>query len=175
MVNVSKQNTCCIIGHRKIIDNFENFKSKIWKCLINLIENQKISVFKFGFYGEFNDLCYNILSSLKLKYLHIKLVLYSLNNEIAFTFEEAESYKIKYEKQNKKFTYKCFDEIVYLNNVDETKFKYACVLRNKKLIDESDFCLIYFRENYFLPNNRNSGTKIAFDYAKKENKNIILI
>lgn len=168
LINIMK--SCCIIGHRKIEENIN-----VIEKLVDLIENYNISVFKFGFYGEFNDLCYKVLLKLKLKYSHIKLVFYSLNNEIAFTFEEADKYKQKYEKQKKVFPYKCFDEIIYLYDIDETKFKYACVLRNKKLIDESDYCLIYFRENYSLPNNRNSGTKIACEYAKDEDKNIIFI
>ena len=164
--------SCCIIGHRKISD-YVSDEVATFNKLRDLIENQNVSVFKFGFYGEFNDLCYKFLLAFRNQYEHIKLVLYSLNNEIAFTFKEAESYKIKYEKQNKKFPYKCFDEIVYLENIDETKFKYACVLRNKKLIDESDFCMIYFRENYFLPNNRNSGTRIEYEHAYKQKKIII--
>ena len=141
---------------------------------MDLIENRNVSVFNFGNYGEFNNLGYNFLSILKARGKNIKLVLYSLNNEVAFTFEEAEQYKNKYKNQNKKFPYKCFDEIIYLNDIDETKFKYACVLRNKKLIDESDFCMIYFRENYSLPDNRNSGTKFAYDYACKQKKKMII-
>lgn len=172
MVNKSKNYSCCIIGHRKIIDNIEKIKTLIEQQFINLIEKENVKIFNLGYYGEFNDLCYNVLNSLKIKY-QIKTVLFSLNNEFAFTFDEAEQYLSKY--KNKKFPYKIFDEIKYLNNIDETKFKYACVLRNKNLIDESDYCLFYNKENYVLSNNRNSGTKIAFDYAKKQNKNIILI
>ena len=162
--------SCCIIGHRKI-----NERICVIEKLKDLIEKKNISIFKFGFYGEFNDLCYNKLLGLKERYPQIQLILYSLNNEIAFTFEEAEDYLSKYKRRNKSFPYKCFDDIVYLRDIDETKFKYACVLRNKKLIDESDFCLFYHRQNYSLSNNRRSGTKIAFDYAQEMKKNIILI
>ena len=162
--------SCCIIGHRKISE-----KINLNNLLTYLIENKKVSIFNFGFYGEFNDLCYKTILGLKFRYPHIKLIFYSLNNEVAFTFEEAGQYIEKYEKKNKEFPYKCFDEIVYLNEIDETKFKYAYVLRNKKLIDESDYCLFYYRENYVLPNKGNSGTKIAYDYARDNKKNIILI
>lgn len=168
MVNGNKNYSCCVIGHRKVSENI-----KIVQELINLIEQQNIAVFKFGYYGEFNELCYKTLIELKKKYSNIKLILYSLNNEVAFTFEEAERYKYKY--KNKEFPYKSFDEIIYLTEVDETRFKYACVLRNKKLIDESDICLFYLRENYTLLSNGHSGTKIAYDYAKKGGKNIIII
>lgn len=162
--------SCCVIGRRTINDKID-----LLETLVDLIEKKKVFVFNFGFYGEFNDLCYQVLLSLKEIYPQIKLVLYFLNNEFAYAFDEAEQYRNKFNKKNKIFPHKCFDEIIYLEDIDETKFKYACVLRNKKLIDESDFCLIYYRENYSLPNNRNSGTKIAYEYAKKQNKNFILI
>ena len=84
MVNYIKENSCCIIGHRKINENIN-----LYNVLLDLIENRNVSVFNFGNYGEFNDLCYNFLSTLKASGKQIKLVLYSLNNEIAFTFEEA--------------------------------------------------------------------------------------
>ena len=170
MIKENKNYSCCIIGHRKIEE-----KINLTEILVDLIKNKEISTFNFGFYGEFNDLCYKTILSLKETYSQIKLVFYSLNNEIAYTFDEAEQIKIKYKSKNKVFPYKCFDDIVYLQGIDETKFKYACVLRNKKLIDESDFCLFYYKENYSLPNNRNSGTKISYDYAKNQNKNIIVI
>ena len=162
---IRNMKSCCIICNRKI-DDLKKYE--IRNKLIYLIENFNISIFNFGFYGEFNDLCYELLVELKNRYSKIKLVLFSLNNEIAYTFDEVDRVK------KKPFSNKCFDEIIYLEDVDETKFKYACVLRNKKLVDESDFCFIYYKESYSLPNNRNSGTKIAFEYAKKQNKFIVL-
>ena len=173
MVNENKNYSCCIIGHRKIKE-FMLVTMATRDKLIDLIKNRNVSVFKFGYYGEFNDFCYKTLSGLKFIYPHIKLILYTLNNEIAYTFEEAEQYKSKSKIRDKDFKYQCFDEFVYLDDIDETKFKYACVLRNKKLIDESDFYLIYHREDYSLPNNRNSGTKIAYDYACKQKKKMII-
>lgn len=162
--------SCCVIGHRTVDKNIN-----LTETLVDLIKNKNITEFKFGFYGEFNDLCYKAILSLKPTYPQIKLVLYSLNNEFAYTFDEAEQIINKYERRNKPFLYKCFDNIIYLEDIDETKLKYAYVLRNKKLIDESEFCLFYYRENYSLPNKRNSGTKIAYDYASKQKKKIIII
>lgn len=179
MVNQNANNSYCIIGHRKIIDNTNIFEKNLFNILIDLIKNKNVSIFNFGFYGEFNDLCYKILINLKNYYPNIQLVLYSLNNEIAYTFEEVEDYKNKYNRKNKPFKYKCFDEIIYLTEIDESRVEYSYVLRNKKLIDESDFCLFYYKENYSLPTLngqiRNSGTKIAYDYSINQKKKIILI
>lgn len=149
-----------------------------YNAFVDLIENRNVTIFKFGFYGEFNDMCYGTLKMLKSRYPYIKLVLYSLNNEIAYTFEEAEQYQSQYNRKNKPFHYKCFDEIIYLDDIDESKVKYSYVLRNKKLIDESDYCMIYYRKNYSLPSKdgkpRNSGTMIAYEYACKQKKKMIV-
>ena len=174
MVNIIKENSCCIIGHRTIKD-LDIVENRIVAELKNLIENKNVSTFKFGYFGEFNDLCLKIVNELKNEYSEIKTVFYSLNNEIAFTYQEREEYLRKSGKNNKTFKYKCFDEIIYLKDIDETKFKLAYVLRNKNLIEQSDFCLIYYRDEYKLPNQRNSGTKIAYEYACSKNKKIIII
>ncbi len=175
MVNQTKENSCCVIGHREVNNLNQQLLTDKFK---NLIEKYNVTIFKFGNYGKFNNLCYKILRELKLQYQQIKLVLYSLCNEIAYTFEEAEKYQSQYNRRNTKFKYKCFDEIIELKDIDESKFKYACVLRNKRLIDESDFCVIYYRESYSLPCSngvhRNSGTKIAFEYAIKKNKKVFI-
>ena len=174
MVNQVKENSCCIIGHRTIKD-FLDVESRTVNAVKNLIENENVRIFKFGYFGEFNDLCLKLVSEIKKDYPFVKTIFYSLNNEIAFTFEEAEEYRAKFNRQNKTFKYKCFDVINELTEIDETKFKLAYVLRNKKLIEESDFCLIYYRKDYALPNLRNSGTKIALEYAKQKNKTLIII
>ena len=56
--------------------------------------------------------------------------------------------------------------------------------RNQLMIDQSDFCVVYFDENYLPPRRKNSkrdvldyqpksGTKIAFDYANSKKKTVI--
>lgn len=58
------------------------------------------------------------------------------------------------------------------------------VERNQAMIDDSDICVFYFDENYLPPRRKNSprdisdcqpksGTKIAFDYAKRKKKHIL--
>ena len=60
----------------------------------------------------------------------------------------------------------------------------AYVERNYEMIDKSDYCVVYYDENY-LPSERKkskkdlfsyqpkSGTKIAYEYAVKKKKKII--
>lgn len=161
---------CCLIGHRKV-ENIVKVTEKLKTTLINLIEKENVTTFLFGANGEFNDLCYKIVNELKSVY-KLKTIFYSRYNEYAFTYEEKERYSYK---SKKPFPYKCFDEIIEDETIHNAMLKYSYVLRNKKIIEESDFCLIYYRENYNLPNNSNSGTEIAFNYAKKIKKQIIKI
>ena len=45
------------------------------------------------------------------------------------------------------------------------------IKRNQQMIDHSQFCIFYIREDY-MPKDRKSGTKIVFDYAQKYKKTI---
>ena len=51
--------------------------------------------------------------------------------------------------------------------------KAVYVVRNRDMINQSRFCIVYYREDY-SPKNRKSGTKTALDYAIKKNKEIII-
>jgi len=161
---------CCLIGHRKVED-IENVSKNLKAALINLIEKQNVSTFLFGANGEFNDLCYKIINELKQKY-KLKTIFYSRCDEYAFTFEEKERYTYK---SKNPFPYKCFDEIIENSKVHLANIKQSYVLRNKLIINSSDFCLFYYKENYNLGLNRNSGTKIAYEYAKELDKVIVMV
>ena len=62
--------------------------------------------------------------------------------------------------------------------------KAAYVERNYEMIDNSDYCVVYYDKDYIPPRRKNSkrdlieyqpmsGTKLAYDYAKKKNKKVI--
>ena len=42
-----------------------------------------------------------------------------------------------------------------------------------EMIDKSNYCVFYYNANYTPLKKRNSGTKIAYDYAVKKKKIII--
>ena len=170
MVNEIKNYSCCLIGHRKV-GEIEKVTEKLKSTLVNLIEKENVTTFLFGANGEFNDLCYKIVNELKSNY-KLKTIFYSRRDEYAFTYEEKENYSYK---SKKPFPYKCFDEIVENEKVHNAYFKQSYVLRNKLIIENSDYCIFYYKENYNLGFNRNSGTKIAVEFAKELNKNIIII
>ncbi|MBQ8615728.1 MAG: hypothetical protein IJ415_04105 [Clostridia bacterium] len=178
MVNYSKEYSCCIIGHRKIIQT-DKFKEEVKNKLENLIVNNNVNTFLFGSNSEFNDLCYNIIFKLKEKFPKIKMIFYPTKVETAFTYDEFKEIEHKI-KNGKKFSSKIFDEIKEKEVVNNANYKYSYVIRNKCLIDDSDMCLFYYNLGEFVGAEFagyriKSGTKIAYEYAEKENKKIILI
>ena len=77
----------------------------------------------------------------------------------------------------------CVDEVFD----HKTKYKSgraAYVERNYAMIDQSDYCLFYYNENYLPPKRKwarrdlfvyqpKSGTALAYKYAQQKKKNIV--
>ena len=165
--------SCCIIGHRTVegldVDKLRGF--------VDMLINKGVRIFNFGTRSVFNEICYQIISEVREKY-NLKLVCYVCKSEMAFT------------KQTERLRVVCAE----LNHInveeiplyDEEKRpevtfnsgKNSYLERNKVMIDESDFCLFYYNEEY-LPNRRKrykralstyqpkSGTRLAYEYAVK--------
>ena len=148
--------TCCFIGHRKVetTDALEQALNIIITHLISIgIEN-----FIFGDHSVFNDLCYNIVTKLKIAYPQICRI----------------KYRNEYTMQ---FLIKGFEYCIIPNGVEKSG-KAAYIKRNQAMICHSDYCIFYYSENYKPHSNshnasRKSGTKLAFDYAKAKHKNIL--
>ena len=154
-----EESTCCFIGHRTINET-EELKSKLYETIEKLIVENSIDTFLFGSRSRFNDLCHEIVTQIKEKYPHIKRIY------------------VRAEYQNIDETYKAY----LLENYEDTYYpeqiigagKVAYVERNYEMINKSRFCIFYYDEQN-APTIRKSGTKIAFDYAVKQKKEIIRI
>lgn len=165
MDNENKKYTCCFFGHRKI-QKEEEIKIKVYEAVENLIKDG-VYIFLFGSKSEFNSLCYEIVSKLKEKYSHITRIY--VRAEYQYIDSDYLSYLLKsYEK-----TY--YPENIY--------GRAAYAERNREMIDNSDFCVVYYDENYevikhkskkheFVNRKPNSGTRLAFKYALKKKKKI---
>lgn len=159
----------CFIGHRTIRKD-EELISSLKQTIIDLI-NKGATTFLFGSMSEFDDLSWEIVTTLKTKYPFIKRV---------------------YVRSAYQYIDKCYEKYL-LESYEETYFppklenagKYSYVERNYEMIDSSTYCVFYYNENYVPPlsrqpkhnalllSKRNSGTKIAYNYAIKRNKTII--
>ena len=160
-----------IFGHREIAKG-DNLEISVNKIFVQNINNGN-KCFLFGSRSKFNDLCYNIILQLQKEYSDIKKVGYLCSNEIAFTLEE----KLRYEKYNSRYeNIKTYEEIKQF----EFENRNLYIERNKKMIDDADICVFYYKKSLLNPQNKfgyktKSGTQIALEYAKLKNKEIIII
>ena len=151
------ENICCFIGHREI-NLTDELKEKLRVVIERLITDESIDTFLFGSKSQFDDLCWDIVTEIKKKYPHIKRIF--VRAEYPYIDESYKAY--------------------LLGNYEDTYFpksvlgagKASYVKRNCEMIDNSRYCIVYYKEDY-TPKSRKSGTKIALTYAEKKKKNII--
>jgi len=159
----------CFIGHRSI-EKSQKLKCLLRKTVLELI-NKGVKRFLFGSMSEFDNLSWEIVTELKRTYPDIERV---------------------YVRSSYQYIDKSYEEYL-LNSYEETYFplkiekagKYSYVERNYEMIDNSTYCVFYYNENYMptlncqikknmsISQKRNSGTKIAYNYAVKKKKKII--
>lgn len=165
----SKKRICCFIGHRKI-EKTKWLKNKIRVTIENMIVNENVSVFLLGSKSGFNDLCRDILCCLKESYPHITRVY--VRAEFSEISDEYRQYLLRW-----------YDDTYYPEKLSEAG-KGIYIERNKEMIEKSDYCIIYYNEKYTPPKRKNSlfplneyqpnsGTKIAYEYAKKKCSKVI--
>lgn len=148
--------SCGIIGHR-IIENKALTELRFFELAEDLL-SKNCRTFNFGSNSEFDCLAWDVISGLQLGCKEIKMVDYYCGKEKPIL------------KENTIEGLRYFDEVVLpKNTINAGKRLY--IERNKALIDASDIMIFYFDEDY-SPQNSNSGTKIAYEYAKSKNKKI---
>ena len=158
----------CFIGHREIKVTDELLKS-LNEFIIHLIVDENVNYFLFGNKSQFDNLCYDIVSKLKEKYLDIKRVY--VRNCYEFI---SDTYK--------KYLLEGYEETIYPEECKNSG-KVSYVRRNQAMIDGSDFCIFYYDKNYLPPKRKNSrtdlldyqpksGTAVAYKYAIQKKKQI---
>lgn len=161
--------TCCFFGHRKINET-DLLSKELYNVIEDLIINQNVNTFLFGSKSEFNSLCLKVVTKLREKYPYIKRVyVRSAFPDISDSYEN-------YLLENYEKTY-------FLEKMRGAG-KASYVERNQEMINQSNFCVVYYDESYAPPRRRNnkrdlcdyqpkSGTKIAYEYAVKKGLFII--
>ncbi|MBQ7096835.1 MAG: DUF1273 family protein, partial [Clostridia bacterium] len=130
---MNKKYTCCFFGHRKT-NKTPELVERLTTTIKELIEKSEINTFLFGSKSEFDDLCHKVVTELKEKYPHIKRVyVRSAYQHIPDWYED--SLLKHYEG-----TY--FPE--HMENAGRASY----VERNQEMIDKSNFCVVYYDENY---------------------------
>jgi len=176
---------CCFIGHRNV-DESDEIISLLNFVISGLIKDFNVKIFSFGSRSMFDYICHKVVSGLKDKYTDIKRIAYTCRSETCVLEEKIEYWKEIYKSIYKKevVLYGVEQEVDYETKYTSARADY--IERNKAMIDASDFCVFYYNENY-KPTLRKkskrdvslyqpkSGTKIAYEYAKKKGKKIINI
>ena len=151
----------CFIGHR-YIENAEAVK-KLLKETLEVVIKQGVNTFYFGSKSEFDDLAYEVVTTLKESYNNIKRVYV----RSAYQFIE---------KFYEEYLLKSYEETYFPPKI-ENAGKSSYVERNFEMINNSTYCIFYYNENYVPLKRgryqRNSGTKVAYKYALKKKKKII--
>ncbi len=151
--------TCCFFGHREINET-EELKAGLSEIIEKLIVEMKVDTFLFGSKSLFNSLCLETVTEIKQKYPHIKRV-----------YVRAEYPYI--DDDHTKFLLKSYEQTYYPEKIIGAG-KAVYIKRNFEMIDKSEFCVVYYDENY-SPATRKSGTKIALEYAIKKKKRVVLL
>ena len=166
---IEKSKTCCFFGHRKINVTDDQI-CQLRTIIERLITEEKIDSFLFGSKSEFDELCLKLVTELRKKYPFIKRIY--VRAEFPYIDEGYTEYLLQ-----------SYEHTYYPERMINAG-KAAYVERNYEMIDNSDYCVVYYDEDYMLPRRKNSkrdlieyqpmsGTKLAYDYAKKKNKKVI--
>ncbi len=166
---IKLNNACCFFGHRKIKDA-DIIRKKLYDIIEFVIVEEKIDTFLFGSRSEFDKLCYQVVSQLKVKYSHIKRIY--VRGEFPYIND---NYRANLLKK--------YEDTYYPDHIIGAG-RAVYVERNQEIINRSKVCVVYYDENY-LPmvrkadgdNSMNcsskSGTRLAYNYALKKQKKII--
>ena len=159
----------CFVGH-KTIEKSEELISSLQQTVQMLIRNGA-TTFLFGGMSKFDDLSWEIVTEFKKQYPCIKRVYVRASYQ--YLDKHYEEYLLRY-----------YEETYFPSKIEKAG-RYRYVERNYDMIDNSTYCIFYYNENYVpasrqasrhdmtLPSRRNSGTKIAYEYAIKKKKKII--
>ena len=149
----------CFIGHRRI--GFGDIRKKLREIVKKKIKDG-CKYFTMGTHGKFDEMALSVCKELRKDYLDIKIVvvitsLQKIKKKLIYNDEWGQEY---FEP------YKDVETVMY--DIEETHYKRQIIESNHQMIDDCD-CLIA----YVNKKNTYSGAKYAYQYAKKQNKDII--
>lgn len=154
---------CSFFGHRDFEPTIE-IEEKVYAIIENLIVEKGVKRFLFGSRSNFDSFCHNIVTALQKKYPEIIRVAYLCRHEggcLVGQGKDQEEWLRKYAHIDVKVQE--YEEIKRSDRVDSAG-RASYIERNELMIDDSDYCVFYINNN----TKYKSGTKIAYNYAKKK-------
>ena len=143
---------CCGFGHS---DCFKIDTQKLTTLLEELIHQHNVTNFYISDFGNFDRTFFSCTNQFRKTNNNIKLILVKpyYTNEL---------------NRNKDFYTNTYDEIIVPEISANAHFKSAITIRNRWIIENSDFVISNVYKNY-------GGAFVAIKYAKKISKNIIYL
>lgn len=155
-MNASSIKKCVFFGHRKI-SNKKEVEYKLRLIIKELIKEKNFKIFYFGGLGEFDLLCYNVVTEFKEDFPQIKRI-----------FCVCEEKHLQYSKRPKWLKEQEYEEFVYL----PLRFDYwytRIYYRNCEMINLSDFAV------FCVDLENDGGANKMLKYAKKQKREYINI
>ncbi len=167
--------SCCFIGHRKITDKELVFVA-VKRTVQRLILEKGVKTFHFGSKSEFDDICHLVVSELQNKYPDIVRINYNCKSEYPVKPNEKADLQENLRRLLKKDIRLKDYESSKISNRTINAGKASYVERNQDMIDDSDYCVFFYTQEYGLTQDgTSSGTKLAYDYAVRKKKTILNI
>ncbi len=171
---MEKHKKCAFIGHRKI-QSVEKMVERTRVVIERLITQKGVRIFLFGSRSEFNSLCLMIVTELRSKYADLQRIVYTCKGEGCILEKDKEKWQEIYLKR-----LPANELLLTVDEEYEHKTKYQAgkasyVERNRAMIDDCDYCVIYYEEDcegerVNVGEKSKSGTKLAYEYIKKRKK-----
>lgn len=143
---------CSFFGHRNV-----ECKEEVFYRVLNLVKKlikDNYSIFLFGGFGEFDDICYAVVTQLKKEYPYLRRV-YCYSDEKQFLREKRRGLIL--DTDYEKFEFLSLDYDYWYTRI---------YFRNCKMVDLSDIIVFYAEEK------ESSGAFKTLKYAVKTKKEI---
>ena len=147
---MQKDKVCAFFGHREV-ENKEETKEILRKKIADLISDG-YGVFCFGGFGEFDNICWEVVTELKENYPFLRRIFY--------LYDERHTRISKRPKYLKESDY---EEFVY-PDLEFDWWYQRIYYRNIEIIKKSDYIVFY------ITHTQNSGAYKAYQYAKRIKK-----
>ncbi len=147
-----KGKCCTFAGHSNAP---ESVKSELIKAVYDLIEKENVTTFYVGSHGNFDGMSASAVRKAKRHFRdkNIKLILVvpKMNSTITNQREYYES---------------MYDELLIPAESDAAHYKAMITVRNRWMVDNSDFIITYIRREY-------GGAFTTYKYAQKKEISVI--
>ena len=128
----------------------DNEQILLKKLLVDIIKNNETCSFYLGAYGNFDTICFKILTELKIEYKIISRVFIT---------------PYLYKSEKLKTLSKIYDETIY-PPIEKTPPKFAILKRNRWMVENSDLLICYISHTF-------GGAYTTYKYALSKKIKII--